>query len=75
MADASQKIILEGIEYDLGQLSQAGLRNVLLFKFVIARVQELSKEVTLLENCRLSMGESLKQEMISKKAGFIADDD
>ena len=72
--DVAGKIELDGKEYDTDQLSEVGLRNLSLFRFVVARENEISNNLALLQRAKNSYIDSLKNEMISSKAGFLFDD-
>ncbi len=68
------KIQLDGKEYDTDQLSEVGHSILLLYKFVVHREQEVTNNLVLLERAKASYLTSLKDEMISSKAGFLFDD-
>ena len=70
-----QKIKLEGQEYDTDNFSDQAKTTLVALKFVTARIQELKNLQALLQCARNSYVESLKQEMISKKAGFVFEND
>ena len=72
--DMAGKIELDGKEYDTDQLSEVGLRNLSLFSFVVAREYEIANNLALLKRARNSYIDSLKKEMISRKAGLLFDD-
>ena len=72
--DMAGKIELEGKEYDTDQLSEVGLRNLSLFSFVVARQYEIANSLAVLKRARNSYIDSLKKEMISRKAGLLFDD-
>jgi hypothetical protein len=69
-----EKIQLGGKEYDADELSEAGLMKLSLLRFVTAREKEATNNLALLERARNSYIRSLKNEMISNKAGFQFDD-
>ena len=72
--DVGEKIELGGKEYDTDQLSEVGLRNLSLFRFVVARENEIANNLALLQRAKNSYVRSIKKEMISSKAGFLFDD-
>lgn len=68
------EIKLEGKEYDSDQLSEIGLKNLSLLRFIVAREKEVTNNLALLQRAKKSYLDSLKKEMISSKAGFLFDD-
>ena len=69
-----EKIQLVGKEYDTDQLSEAGLITLSFLRFATAREKEVTNNLALLERAKNSYIRSLKNEMISNKAGFQFDD-
>lgn len=74
MTSAHQKFMLDGKEYDTSQLSDGGLSQLLALRFATQRIQELTNHISLLQRAKLSYVASLKQEMLSDKAGFLFGD-
>ena len=72
--DVAGKIELDGKEYDTDQLSEVGLSNLSMFRFTVARVTEATNNLALLQRAKSSYITSLKNEMISSKAGLLFDD-
>ncbi len=73
--DVGQKIKLEGQEYDTDNISEQAKTTLVALEFVTARVQELENLKALLQCAKNSYVENLKQEMISKKSGFLFEND
>lgn len=69
-----EKITLDDKEYDTKNLSEAGKTQLKALQFVFGRVQELNNQQALLQRAKNSYVNSLKQEMLSKKAGFLFED-
>ena len=70
-----QKIKLEDTEYDADNLSDQGKKIFLLLKFATARMEELNNMQALLQRAKNSYIESLKQEVLSSKAGLLLKND
>ena len=70
-----QKIKVEDTEYDADNLSDQGREIFLLLKFATTRVKELNNMQALLQRAKNSYVESLKQEMLSHKAGLLLEND
>ena len=70
-----QKIKIEDKEYDAENLSDQGKATLVSLKFATMRMKELTNMQALLMRARNSYVESLKQEMLSSKAGFNFSDD
>ena len=68
------KIQLDGKDYDTDQLSEVGLSNLSMFRFTVARETEATNNLALLQRAKSSYITSLKNEIISSKAGFLFDD-
>jgi len=71
----SQKIKLDDKEYEVEALSDEVKAKLNLIQFATKREQELTNMQALLQRAKNSYIESLKQEMLSKKAGFLFDED
>ena len=71
----AQKIKLDDTEYEVESLSQEARAKLNLIQFATKREQELTNMQALLQRAKNSYIESLKQEMLSKKAGFLFDED
>lgn len=69
------RIKLDEGEYDIDKLSKAAQDTVESLKFVDQRINELTNMKALLQRAKNSYGESLKREMLSKKAGFVISND
>jgi hypothetical protein len=70
-----QKIKIEDKEYDAENLSDQGKATLVSLKFATMRMKELTNMQALLMRARNSYVESLKQEMLSSKAGFLLEND
>ena len=70
----AQKIKLDDKEYVIDQLSEASERQLSALKFVTERIQELNNNQALLQRAKNSYLDSLKQEMLSSKSGFLFED-
>ena len=70
-----QKIKLEDKEYDVENLSDQAKAALTLLHFTNTRIQELNNMQKLLLSAKNSYVESLKQEMLSSKAGLLFGDD
>jgi hypothetical protein len=71
----AQKIKLDDKEYEVEALSDEVRAKLNLIQFATKREQELTNMQALLQRAKNSYIESLKQEMLSKKAGFLFDED
>ncbi len=73
----NQKIKVEDTdtEYDVESLSDQGRATFLLLKFTTSRLNELNNMQALLQRAKNSYVDSLKQEMLSSKAGFLLEND
>ena len=67
-------IKLEDKEYDANDLSDKGKAVLNLFHFSTQKLKELNNMQALLQRARNSYIESLKQEILSQKAGYLLDD-
>jgi hypothetical protein len=70
-----QKIKFDDKEYDGEKLSDQGKATLLSLKFATVRIEELNNMQALLQRAKNSYVESLKQEMLSSKAGFLLEND
>ena len=70
-----QKIKLDDKEYEVETLSDEVKAKLNLIQFATKREQELTNMQALLQRAKNSYIESLKQEMLSNKAGFLFDED
>lgn len=70
-----QKIKIEDKEYDLENLSDQGKATFVMLKFATTRIKELTNMQTLLQRAKNSYVESLKQEVLSSKAGLLLEND
>ena len=70
----SQKFTLHNKEYNIDNLSENAKYQLQNFQFVDMRLQELQKMHAVLLRAKNSYIESLKQEMLSDKAGFLFGD-
>ena len=66
----SQKFILDGEEHKVDDLSDKGKSSLMSFQFATSRMEELSNMLALLQRAKKSYIGSLKQEMLSSKAGI-----
>lgn len=71
----NQKIKLDGKEYSFEDLSEQSMAQLLCLQFSDTRLKELSNMQAILQRAKNSYIESLKQEMLSKKAGFTIGND
>ena len=71
----TQKINLDGLEYNLEDLSNDGKLTLQSLKFTTLRIQELTNLKALLQRAKNSYINSLKKEMISEKAGILLIDE
>lgn len=70
-----QKIKLEDKEYEIADLSDTAKANIAALEFATGRMSELNNMRALLERAKRSYMDSLKKEVISKKAGFLIEDE
>ena len=68
-----RKFRLDGVDYDVDSLSSSGQDTLASLEFVTDRIAILSNMQSVLSRAKNSYLESLKQEIISNKAGFILD--
>jgi hypothetical protein len=70
-----QKIKLDDREYDIDVFSAAAKAQLTSLQFATQRMQELKNMQALLQRAKNSYIDSIKQEMISDKAGFLFSSD
>lgn len=70
----AQKIKLGDNEYDAANLSDEGKVVLNLLQFSTQKLQELNNMQALLQRAKNSYIESLKQEILSQKAGYLLDE-
>ena len=70
-----KKIKLEDKEYEVADLSEAAKTNLAALEFATSRMSELSNMRALLMRAKRSYMDSLKKEVISKKAGLLIEDE
>ena len=70
-----QRIKLDGKEYDVENLSGQGKATLALLQFTTVRIQELNNMQALLQRAKNSYIETIKQEMVARKAGLLLGDD
>lgn len=70
----AQKIKLGEEEYEVENLSNQAKATVASLEFATARMQELSNMEAILQRAKNSYVKSIKQEMLSNKAGFLIED-
>ena len=70
-----QKIRLDDVEYEVENLSDKAKATLTSLKFATIRMQELNNMQALLQRAKKSYVESLKQDMLSSKSGFLFEDD
>ena len=70
----AEKIKLDDKEYAIDHLSEEGKLNLSALSFASDRIEELNNHLALLMRAKNSYVGSLKQEMLSGKAGFLFGD-
>ena len=70
----AQKIKVGDKEYDTSSLSDNGKAVLTLLQFSTVRLQELNNMQAVLQRARNSYMDSLKQEILSQKAGYLLDE-
>ena len=70
-----RKIKLDDKEYDVENLSDQAKSSLASLQFTIARIEELTKMQDLLTRAKCSYIDSLKKEVLSKKAGLLLSED
>ena len=74
LKDMAKKIKLDDKEYDASNLSDQGKAALVSFQFTTNRLNELNNMHALLQRAKNSYIDSLKQEILSQKAGYLLDD-
>ena len=69
-----RKIKIGDNEYDSSKLSDNGKLILASLQFTTQRLQELTNMQALLQRAKNSYLETLKQEMLAQKAGYIIED-
>lgn len=69
-----RKIKIGDNEYDSSKLSDNGKSILASLQFTTQRLQELTNMQALLQRAKNSYLETLKQEMLAQKAGYIIED-
>ena len=70
-----QKVKLDESVYDVENFSNEAKATLASLQFATTRIQELNNMQAILQRAKNSYVESLKQEVISDKAGFLLGDD
>ena len=73
MADVSTKFMLEGIEYDSDQLTEAGTAHFKALKFSNRQIDELQHNHQFLVHAKHSYIQRLKKSILADKSGFLID--
>ena len=71
----SSKIKFEDKEYAIEDLSDGSKSAIASLDFTTKRIEELSNVQALFQRAKKSYIDSLKQEILSKKAGFSFEDE
>lgn len=71
----SQKITLDGVEYDLDAMSDAARGQLASLQYVTEQMQEAINMQALLTKAKNAYVAELKAEMVQSRAGFLFDDD
>ena len=66
-----QKVKLDDKEYEVSNLSDQAREQLASLRFATTRIQELNNMQVLLQRAKNSYIKSLKQEMLSGKAGLL----
>ena len=74
MVNPVKKLLLDEKEYGVDQLSEDGIKYISLLQFATDRLKELGDNKILLARARESYINSLRQEILSAKAGFLVED-
>ena len=67
----AQKIKLDDKEYEIDGISDAAKATLESLQFATQRIKELTNMQALLQRAKNSYVDSIKQEMIADKAGFL----
>ena len=70
-----KKIKLDDMEYEVENLSDQAKATFAYLQYTTTRMEELGNMQALLQRAKNSYVESLKQEMLSSKAGLLFRDD
>ena len=70
-----QKIKSNGDEYNVENLSDRAKATLASLQFATMKMQELENMRALLQRAKNSYIKSIKQEMVSSKAGLLLEDD
>ncbi len=70
----AQKIKIGDTEYDASKLSDQGKTILASLQFTEKKIVELNNMQALLQRAKNGYMESLKKEMLSKKAGYLIED-
>ena len=70
-----QKIQLDDREYDIENMTERAKAAVKDIQFINFRLQHLENMKAILTRAKISYIETIKQEIISNKAGIILDDE
>lgn len=69
MADEERKVKVDGVEYNLDDLSENARAQVMNLRFVSERLQQLNNELAVADTARMGYSAALKREVtkIEKK--------
>ena len=70
-----QKIKLDDKEHDVENLSDKAKATFAMLQFATKQMQELTNMQSILQRAKNSYVQSLKQEMVSNKAGLLLGED
>jgi hypothetical protein len=70
----AEKFKVDNKEYEVSQLSEYGKSQLSALQFVTERITELTDNRALLIRAKNSYIDSLRQEMLTEKAGFLFGD-
>ena len=70
-----QKIKFDDREYEVENLSDKARTTLALLQFATSKMQELNNTQALLQRAKNSYIDSLRQEVVASKAGFLVGDD
>ena len=70
-----KKLKLGDDSYALDELTDKNRENIRLINYINRRIEELTDLEVTLNEAKQSFGAKLKREMISRKAGFVLDED
>ena len=69
------KVMLDGLEVDMDQLSETGRSSLIGIQFAEKRIAELEDMRALLQRAKNSYVQSLKLQIISNKSGLLLGED